>query len=225
MNATDRLLNTLEAGEVTRYHAAPSVCPQTDAQHQWGVAIILHYLLDGLPVMSADRWAILLEGLSHDVGELFAGDIPATFKWANPAVGKASEEVEERFRRVETVVPPLALNQNWHRTVIKLADMLEGMHWTFQHEPKRVVWNRWWTTILKLLRSEAAKALPERVYERAIAAVCAFGGCADGVNQIYFQGLEASNGVGLSPDNPMATSCDPDDPFDPSEPTSNYVNQ
>ena len=78
MTGMNDLFNMIRGGAIKRYHTLETIGEQSVASHSWGVAMILQYLE---PNVSKEA---ILRALTHDVAELFTGDIPAPVKWANP---------------------------------------------------------------------------------------------------------------------------------------------
>lgn len=84
----DRLLNTLDAGRVMRWHTQPDGLRQTVGEHTFGVMCILLFALNeadwasGVSVAEsrrnrAEACIMLIGALLHDSREIFTGDIPA----------------------------------------------------------------------------------------------------------------------------------------------------
>lgn len=136
MNTT-RLSNTLLSGLVTRYHAVPSVRPQTLGQHQWGVAVLMIYLSQG----QCSR-AALMEAILHDTAELFTGDVPFTVKRDNPTIKEVFDHME-REHRESNLLPESDLPET-SKQLLKLCDTLEGLIWCACYEQHNgVVGPRW----------------------------------------------------------------------------------
>lgn len=89
MRTVEQLLETLDAGNVQRFHQTPGWQGQDVSSHSWRAAIILHWLTPKLP-----GW-VVMKMLIHDVGEIRTGDVPAPIKWDNPDLGKRLNEIEE----------------------------------------------------------------------------------------------------------------------------------
>jgi 5'-deoxynucleotidase len=81
------------AGGVQRYHANPGMARlgQTNADHQ-GRCVQLLLALHPAPSVAL-IWAVA----HHDVGERWAGDLPALFKKAQPEIAAAHAEAEMDF--------------------------------------------------------------------------------------------------------------------------------
>jgi len=135
----ERLLNTLESGEVRRYHSAPSVPVQSLAQHVYGVACIATYIIGRSP--SA---ALLAACLLHDQDELFTGDVPFTIKRDHP-------DLKERYLQIGAEASRCALMQfegpaldATETAVLKIADTLDGLLWCTRNErPGGPIRPRW----------------------------------------------------------------------------------
>jgi 5'-deoxynucleotidase len=78
------------AGGVQRYHANPGMARlgQTNADHQGRCVQLL------LALHPAPSVALIRAVAHHDVGERWAGDLPAPFKNAQPEIAAAHAEVE-----------------------------------------------------------------------------------------------------------------------------------
>ncbi len=115
----ERLCFAYEGGLVRRFHTRPGIEPCTDAHHSHGVAMLCYFLSDGLPSQN-----LLLEALTHDLGEHFAGDIPAPTKWVLGAARFAA--IEEEVRGRYELSFPLTVVE---RRTLAIADAMEGVLW------------------------------------------------------------------------------------------------
>lgn len=88
------IYNTLLSGRVQRWHSNPFMagCGESNDQHQWSVAMIALHLEPRLS-RTALIWC-----LTHDVGEMVAGDLSRDFKRANPGIAEAHREFEDDAR-------------------------------------------------------------------------------------------------------------------------------
>ena len=143
-----RALNLLDAGEVVRFHAVPTVSGQTVGHHSFGVATILIAL--GMMVDPEDRW-VVSNAILHDAAELVTGDMPFTVKRSSPEL-KAHMDRMELQADMDHFLPQTRLSHR-QETLLKLADMLEGLRWCLVgHERgKHTVADRWATAIVNLL--------------------------------------------------------------------------
>lgn len=101
---------------VKRFHTARIVQEETVGHHSANVAMLCYHLTLGEP--SA---ALLLAALTHDMGEQYTGDVPATAKWKSPSLKRALDELEELCGAVSMTerLTPL------ERRILKQADMLD----------------------------------------------------------------------------------------------------
>jgi hypothetical protein len=67
----DALVQSRSGGKVERCHGIPHHGTYSNATHQWGVAMLMHY------IWPHDFPRLALACLSHDVPEAWVGDIPA----------------------------------------------------------------------------------------------------------------------------------------------------
>ena len=79
----------LHAGKIQRFHMTPNHRSQTVGEHSYGVAMWVHFLYNGDPPALA-----LIVALTHDMAELYTGDMPAQVKWEFPALAKLLEHAE-----------------------------------------------------------------------------------------------------------------------------------
>ena len=137
----NRFLLTLESGRVTRYHACPTVAPQTDAAHAWGVALLCIYLTGGNA--SAE---LVADALLHDSAEIVTGDIPYTTKRDSPELKALLAIVEDRAQR-DRLMPRYQLTEE-ERGILKIADTLEGWLWCRKTEHPLYIGRRWHTALM-----------------------------------------------------------------------------
>lgn len=119
----------LRTGKVMRYHAQPDVPCQSNAEHMWGVAVLM---LKFYPDCDKD---MLAAALTHDCGEADVGDIPSPTKNKVPQIRKLIKELEHE------ALDKLGLNYEGsliqHEvTALKICDVLEGLHYTAKHYHK-----------------------------------------------------------------------------------------
>lgn len=105
------------AGATTRYHTRRMIQRQTVADHSWGVAFVLTCICN--PSVELLKAAIF-----HDLAETVTGDMPATAKWANPAMADALSALEFSFDLQNGLAQELS---NQEVDLLKWADALELM--------------------------------------------------------------------------------------------------
>lgn len=117
----DKLQFMQEGGAVQRFHVRPGVAVNTDAEHSWGVAMLV-YLLSPAAAPSS---ALLLAALTHDLGEQYVGDTPAPAKWAS-GTAEALEKAENGVLSHYGLSFQPCLSKPELR-LLKMADALDGM--------------------------------------------------------------------------------------------------
>ena len=139
------------SGLVRRWHSNPDLAhtAQTNAQHQWGCAILVLHLWP-------DDHELTVAALTHDVGEVGIGDVSGPAKFANPALKEAMDGAE--FANFESLGLPCPSKTQ----ELKLVDMLEAYMWADRYAPQSMVrdgWPEMYEDILSLARHL-------RVYEK-----------------------------------------------------------
>ena len=112
------------SGFVRRWHSNPDMAhtSQTNAQHQWGCAVLAHRLFPG-------DYELLVSALLHDVGEVGVGDVSGPAKWKFPDLKAASEDAEaDMFASLGLDVPVKTQR-------LRLVDMIEAYLWARHHMP------------------------------------------------------------------------------------------
>lgn len=113
------------AGRVRRYHVWPTITQQTVGEHSARVALI-YCEIWGVP-----RGEVMYHMLTHDHGELFAGDTPYGAKRASLALAQAVNEVEQKGRDILDLYTIKLEKEEYRR--FKVCDLLEM--WEFgRHE-------------------------------------------------------------------------------------------
>lgn len=146
-----RTLNLLDAGEVVRFHAVPTITKQTVGHHCYGGAAILIAL--GMMVDPDDRW-VVSNFILHDAAELITGDMPFTVKRSSPEIKSIMDKME-LAADMDHFLPQTRLSKR-QSLFLKLADMLEGLRWCLVgHERgNRVVAQRWSAAIDQMIVDE-----------------------------------------------------------------------
>lgn len=135
-------IKAYDSGQVLRFHANPQMNRrmQTNADHQWGCAIIA---LSIAPELCTKEF--LVHALLHDAGERLSGDLPAPFKVANREIADLHGSVEEGLRA--TLVgdlPDLSVPQEW---LLKISDISEALFCILLYIPNPEVVEGWQTAI------------------------------------------------------------------------------
>ena len=127
------------AGGVQRYHANPGMARlgQTNADHQ-GRCVHLLLALHPDPSVALIRAVAL-----HDLGERWAGDLPAPFKKAQPEIAAAHAEAEQEF--ADRVMGWRVLDDLSREDLrwLKLVDGLEAWAFMRGHAPGQAERDGW----------------------------------------------------------------------------------
>lgn len=103
---------------VLRYHANPTIVPDTIGQHSANVAMLCSILLGEKCTKK-----LIMYALMHDLAEQWTGDIPYPFKARNPVVKQTLDKAEERFLFVNELDIPTLSGMEYD--VFKAADILD----------------------------------------------------------------------------------------------------
>lgn len=122
------ITKALRSGRVTRWHQNPDMnhSNENNAAHQWGVAMWALFLE---PQLSRSA---LIAALTHDVGELRAGDLSYDFKKAAPTLAAAHAKIEMSARAEITDIPVLTDRE---MTIVKIADWLAAWDAMCHYQP------------------------------------------------------------------------------------------
>lgn len=146
MDRYEALIETLETGDIIRYHNTGIDKKQTIAEHMWGTTLILE------KIHPATR-DLLLMALVHDCPEVVTGDIPAPFKWDNPQVKEYLRSSEDKWLLEHRYAKEARFSEE-ALLALKWADSLEGLWFTTRQARKgdyhaRQVRDRWVEAISK----------------------------------------------------------------------------
>ena len=114
----DSLFEIERGGVIKRYHTLETIGEQSVGAHSWGVAMILVYLE---PEISKTA---ILKALTHDIAELYTGDIPAPVKWDNPTLVKSLKAIELAYEQTLGIDYSRELGKQ-EALLFKQADMFE----------------------------------------------------------------------------------------------------
>ena len=120
----------LRTGKVMRYHAQPDVPCQSNAEHMWGVAMLMLKFYGA----EASR-EMIAAALTHDCGEADVGDIPSPTKCKVPQIRELVKQLEhEALERLELNYESVLHPEE--KIALKICDVLEGLHYTAKHYHK-----------------------------------------------------------------------------------------
>jgi hypothetical protein len=133
------LYDIIRAGRVARWHANPDMAHirETNAEHQWMVAVILLQLLPKDAAPLAEQ--LIFAALHHDVGEVI-GDLPAPFKDRRPEVAALHAEEEAKVREEMGAGFWLTAEE---RDWLSLADRLAAWVHVAHHRPELLDGDGW----------------------------------------------------------------------------------
>jgi 5'-deoxynucleotidase YfbR-like HD superfamily hydrolase len=87
------IIQSRSGGKVERCHAMPKHGSYNNAQHQWGVAMLMYYL------WPEDFGRLGIYCLTHDVAEAWVGDVPATTLRYVPGLRQRLGDIESTLNR------------------------------------------------------------------------------------------------------------------------------
>lgn len=136
----------LKGGNTRRYHTMRTVTENTVAEHSWGVAAMVYVMSAGL--CSAD---VLMASLTHDVAEVFVGDIPSPTKRALGIGDELGAYEDEVLSTASFSFNLTEQEQRW----LKLADYFDGMMFCIRERTLgnlgiRIVWERFREYVLAM---------------------------------------------------------------------------
>tara|TARA_R110000782_G_scaffold2628_7_gene9994 strand:+ start:5965 stop:6432 length:468 start_codon:yes stop_codon:yes gene_type:complete len=120
------------SGLVRRWHCNPDLAhtAQSNAQHQWGCAILAIHLFP-------NNHRLLIDAITHDVGEVGLGDVSGPAKWRDPVLKATIEAAESaNFLRLE-LIEPMKTDE------LSLIDRLEAYLWAERHAPHTMDGDGW----------------------------------------------------------------------------------
>jgi 5'-deoxynucleotidase YfbR-like HD superfamily hydrolase len=123
----EALIQSRAGGKVERCHGIAHHGTYSNAAHQWGVAMLMHYLWpDDFPRLA-------LACLSHDVPEAWFGDIPAPTCRYMPGLRQGLNEAEGKLNKKLLLPAENELPEEDHAK-LKCCDRLEFWLWCCEQE-------------------------------------------------------------------------------------------
>lgn len=116
-------------GQTVRYHTNPvmSRLHQTNADHSWGVAMII------LSLHPNPSRNLVAQAVIHDCGEKWAGDLSYPFKRMYPGIGRNHAEAEKQLA-MSHQIPQFELTKE-ESEWLRFADRLECHYFTEIYHP------------------------------------------------------------------------------------------
>lgn len=146
-------------GQTVRYHTNPVMgrLQQTDADHSWGVAMIIVKLH---PKPSRN---LLCQAIVHDSGEKWAGDLSYPFKRMYPMIGFEHAAAEKQLA-VDHNIPQFDLDpieEEW----LRFADRLECHYYAEIYHPWVTKEPAWLKTKEQIVAKAIELGIKENVFE------------------------------------------------------------
>lgn len=141
------------SGKVTRWHTNFGVYPQTNADHQHGVA---NLILEYHPEPSLN---LLKAALNHDVGEYGVGDVKSPAKKKNSKLKDLLDEVERDYR---TEISPIRLTfglDDQEKLWLAWADSQEALFFLDECQQKQFIPEEEYKSLLIGCRKKAQDLL------------------------------------------------------------------
>lgn len=117
-----RIIQTRCGGQVERCHTNPHNRRYSNAQHQWGVAMLLH------AIFPEHFSRLVLICLSHDVPEAWVGDIPSPCLGNSPLAKRSIQEIEQYLAHNLGLPHDLDLHPE-DAEIVRACDMLDLYLW------------------------------------------------------------------------------------------------
>lgn len=125
LNIAEQVINSRAGGKVERCHIIPHAGSYSNAAHQWGCAMLLHY------IFPEDFEALVIYALTHDVPEAWVGDIPGTVTRYLPGHTEAMTQIESAIYAWLNLPDPAGLSEH-DAIIIKAVDRLELWLWSLE---------------------------------------------------------------------------------------------
>lgn len=124
MKVEDIMTSARLAGLVKRYHTWPTITTQSVAEHSWQVYRIYYEIFGLVPETTA--YFII----THDMGELVAGDLPYPIKADNPALKSEMDYIElQAIARMGFAPTEIGSEEALRVKVCHMLEMMEfGLH-------------------------------------------------------------------------------------------------
>lgn len=121
------IIQSRSGGKVERCHGIPHHGTYSNAAHQWGVAMLMHYL------WPADFPRLALACLTHDVPEAWVGDIPAPTCRYMPGLKDGLNNIESAINQ-NMLLPAEHELEASDYAKLKCCDRLEFWIWSCEQE-------------------------------------------------------------------------------------------
>jgi 5'-deoxynucleotidase YfbR-like HD superfamily hydrolase len=132
---------------------------QTDADHSWGVAMII------LKLHPNPSRNLIAQAIVHDSGEKWAGDLSYPFKRMYPSIGQAHADAETQLAKDHNI-PQFQLTANevdW----LRFADRLECHLFAEIYHPWVTKQPDWEKTKVQILEAAQKVGITQDIFEPA----------------------------------------------------------
>jgi 5'-deoxynucleotidase YfbR-like HD superfamily hydrolase len=123
----DCIVQSRSGGRVERCHGLPHLGTYSNATHQWGVALLMHY------IWPEDFSRLALVCLTHDVPEAWVGDIPAPTCRYTPGLKESLSAAEGQINK-DLLLPAEDELDPLDYAKLKCCDRLEFWLWCCEQE-------------------------------------------------------------------------------------------
>ncbi len=146
-------------GQTVRYHTNPVMgrLHQTDADHSWGVAMIL------LKLHPNPSRNLIAQAIVHDSGEKWAGDLSYPFKRMYPEIGLEHVYAEKQLA-LDHKIPQYELTPE-EQTWLHLADRLECHYFAEIYHPWMTKDPSWEKTKEAILETAKSLGISQDIFE------------------------------------------------------------
>lgn len=146
-------------GQTVRYHTNPvmSRLHQTDADHSWGVAMII------LKLHPNPSRNLVAQAIVHDSGEKWAGDLSYPFKRMYPEIGHSHADAEKQLA-LDHKIPQYELTPE-EQTWLRLADRLECHYFAEIYHPWMTKDPSWEKTKEAILETAKSLGIEQDIFE------------------------------------------------------------
>lgn len=118
-NVVDKFKAIFLGGHVKRFHGKSTNRQINNAEHSWGVAVILALIMD------KPSSNLLIYALVHDCPEYETGDIPSTTKRSYPKIKKLISAIEDEY--FKAIDAPKITPEEYR--MLKIADYIDMMQY------------------------------------------------------------------------------------------------
>lgn len=125
----------LKANNVKRWHTVDTVRSQSLAEHQYNVAILATQIAIIMNLDNSEIHLVTLKALTHDIEEVWTGDLPSPYKEKLKLTGGSPSHVDTGgalMPRLDPGVRPVATRDDGDicSAIIRAADLIDAVWWS-----------------------------------------------------------------------------------------------